>query len=94
MQTFLPLKNQALGQSASTDAPNPVMVVEFEGQKIGLSFDKIIGQQPILIRQLADYISNVPGFSGNTVLANGEPAIILSPKVFAQQYFSKRSRAS
>ncbi|MBC7530958.1 MAG: chemotaxis protein CheA [Oligoflexus sp.] len=93
LHVYLPIKervdkSQALKQESPSS--HPVMVIEADGQKVGFSFDRIVGQQPVLIRQLADYISDVPGFAGNTVLANGDPALIVSPKVFARQYLRQK----
>jgi two-component system chemotaxis sensor kinase CheA len=94
LHTYLPIRAKgelSKSQPANTNSKsNPVMVIESEGQKVGFSFDQILGQQPILIRQLADYISDIPGFSGNTVLANGDPALIVSPKVFARQFLRQK----
>jgi len=71
-------------------SPTPAMIIEIANKKVGFEFEQVIGQQPILIRKLAGYIAGIPGFSGSTVLATGEPAVILSPKVFARQYFNER----
>ena len=73
---------------AAGSNPEPAMIVEVDGQRLGFAVDRVIGQQPIVIRKLGVYVAHIPGFSGSTVLANGEPAIILSPKTFARQYFS------
>ena len=93
IEYYLPLKRSTGAKAKRIDSPEPVMVIEEHNQKIGFSFDNIIGQQPILIRPLADYISDVPGFAGNTVLANGDPALIISPKAFARIYIEKRRYA-
>ena len=70
--------------------PSPAMIIEIANRRVGFEFEQVVGQQPILIRKLAGYIAGIPGFSGSTVLATGEPAVILSPKVFARQYFNER----
>jgi len=94
LNTFLTTKSHKKSTTVTvTGNHKPVMVIETEGQKVGFSFDSIVGQQPILIRQLADYISDMPGFTGNTVLANGDPALIVSPKEFARLYFKKKDAA-
>lgn len=70
--------------------PTPAMIVEISDKKVGFEFEQVIGQQPVLIRKLANYMSGIAGFSGSTILATGEPAIILSPKVFARQYLAEK----
>lgn len=81
---------EAAGKTEGARSPSPAMIIEIASRKVGFEFEQVIGQQPILIRKLAGYIAGIPGFSGSTVLATGEPAVILSPKVFARQYFNER----
>jgi len=54
-----------------------VIVVESHGEKTGFIVDDIIGQQEIVIKSLSDFLGNIRGISGATVLGNGEVALIL-----------------
>ena len=55
-----------------------VVVVEKAGQHIGLIVDKLLGQQEVIIKTLDNkLLKNVKGFSGATILGNGNVALIL-----------------
>ncbi|MDI9420569.1 MAG: chemotaxis protein CheA [Bacillota bacterium] len=54
-----------------------VIVTESHGEKAGFIVDDIVGQQEIVIKSLSDFLGNVRGISGATVLGNGEVALIL-----------------
>lgn len=53
-----------------------LVVVESEGQKIGLFVDELLSQRQIVIKSLINY-KKVPGISGATILGNGAVALIL-----------------
>jgi two-component system chemotaxis sensor kinase CheA len=67
---------------------DPAFIVEARGHKVALCFDRIIGQQSIVVRRLPEKIKHITGFRGSTILSNGEPAIIISPRDFARNYIS------
>jgi two-component system chemotaxis sensor kinase CheA len=97
LQVFIPdskphslLQTKPHQKESQQTLPSPAMIIDISGEKVGFEFEQVIGQQPILIRKLAGYIAGIPGFSGSTILATGEPAVILSPRVFARQYLSDK----
>lgn len=46
-------------------------------KKVAFEVDSIEGQQPIVARNLEGGLAPLPGFSGGTILANGDPAMII-----------------
>ncbi|WP_353572709.1 chemotaxis protein CheA [Candidatus Albibeggiatoa sp. nov. BB20] len=54
-----------------------LVVVEGDGQKIGLFVDELLSQQQIVIKSLETNYKQIPGISGATILGNGEVALIL-----------------
>jgi two-component system, chemotaxis family, sensor kinase CheA len=54
-----------------------LVVVEGEGQKLGLFVDELLSQQQIVIKSLETNYKQVEGISGATILGNGEVALIL-----------------
>jgi two-component system chemotaxis sensor kinase CheA len=54
-----------------------LVVVEADGQKIGLMVDDLLAQQQVVIKSLNDNYQQVEGVSGATILGDGSVAMIL-----------------
>ena len=54
-----------------------LVIVEHQGEALGLFVDQILGEQQAVIKGLSDYIGSVPGVSGCTILGSGEVSLIL-----------------
>jgi len=54
-----------------------LVVVEADGQKVGLMVDDLLAQQQVVIKSLADNYQQVDGISGATILGDGSVAMIL-----------------
>lgn len=54
-----------------------LIIVQSQNQRMALLVDEILGQQQIVIKGLSEYIGNVKGLSGCTILGNGEVCLIL-----------------
>jgi two-component system chemotaxis sensor kinase CheA len=54
-----------------------LVIVEGEGQKIGLFIDDLLGQQQVVIKSLETNYRKVIGLSGATILGDGNVALIL-----------------
>jgi len=54
-----------------------LVVVEADGQKIGLMVDDLLAQQQVVIKSLNDNYQQVDGISGATILGDGSVAMIL-----------------
>ncbi|MBL1320562.1 MAG: chemotaxis protein CheA [Methylophaga sp.] len=54
-----------------------LVIVEGEGQKIGLFIDDLLGQQQVVIKSLETNYRKVIGLSGATILGDGTVALIL-----------------
>ncbi len=53
------------------------VVVENEGQKLGVVVDELLGQQQVVIKSLETNFRRLEGVSGATILGNGVVALIL-----------------
>ncbi len=65
-----------LGRSRN-EAEEYVVVVGSGEKRGGLVVDHLIGQQEVVIKGMDDYLGEVPGISGATVLGDGRVALIL-----------------
>lgn len=54
-----------------------LVVVEADGQKVGLMVDDLLAQQQVVIKSLQDNYLQVEGISGATILGDGSVAMIL-----------------
>ena len=56
-----------------------LVVVESEGQKIGVVVDELLAQQQVVIKSLEENYIRVVGVSGATILGDGTVAMIVDP---------------
>jgi two-component system chemotaxis sensor kinase CheA len=56
-----------------------LVVVESEGQKIGVVVDELLAQQQVVIKSLEENYTRVVGVSGATILGDGTVAMIVDP---------------
>lgn len=54
-----------------------LVIVENEGEHIGLMVDDLLGQQQVVIKSLESNYKKIGGFSGATILGDGSVALIL-----------------
>ena len=54
-----------------------VVVVETDGEKIGVVVDELLGQQQVVIKSLEENYKRVDGISGATILGDGTVALIV-----------------
>lgn len=54
-----------------------LVIVEAEGRRIAMMVDELVGQQQVVIKSLQDNYKKVEGFSGATILGDGQVAFIL-----------------
>ena len=57
---------------------------------LGLRVDGIWEQQQVFVRPVKGYLSTVKNITGSTVLANGDPSLVINVKQMADEYFDRR----
>ena len=65
----------------------PVVVVDFEGRKIGLEAEKIIGTREIVIKSLSRHYREIDGLIGASILGNGKIALIVDVESMVSQHY-------
>jgi two-component system chemotaxis sensor kinase CheA len=60
-----------------------VVVVGVAEKKIGLMVTRLLGQQEVAIKSLGNYLANVPGIAGSTIMGDGRVALIVDPSKLA-----------
>jgi two-component system chemotaxis sensor kinase CheA len=54
-----------------------IVVVGFGDKALGLIVDELRGQQEVVIKSLGDFLNNLPGIAGATILGDGKVTLIL-----------------
>jgi chemotaxis protein CheY-P-specific phosphatase CheC/chemotaxis signal transduction protein len=65
----------------------PVVVVDFEGRKIGLEVERIIGTREIVIKSLSRHYREIDGLIGASILGNGKIALIVDVQTMVSQHY-------
>jgi len=67
------------GSAADTcQAPQTTLVVVGDsGREIGLAVDRVIGEEDVVIKSIAENYENIRGIAGASVLGDGRVALIL-----------------
>jgi two-component system chemotaxis sensor kinase CheA len=65
-----------------TTSKIPVLIIQQGSQLVGLTVDRLIGQQEIVVKPLSPYLRDLPGYSGATILGDGNVSLILDPSVY------------
>jgi two-component system chemotaxis sensor kinase CheA len=56
-----------------------IVVVGIAEKRLGLVVTRLLGQQEVAIKTLGNYLANVPGIAGSTILGDGKVALIVDP---------------
>jgi two-component system, chemotaxis family, sensor kinase CheA len=57
-----------------------------DDRRLALRIDQIVSQQQIVVRPMSDHFMELPGFSGVTILGDGDPGMILSISQIADSF--------
>jgi len=71
------LQDEKAERSTELQAGYPIVVVDFEGKKIGLEVEKIHGTREVVIKSLSRHFREVEGLIGASILGNGKIALIV-----------------
>jgi two-component system, chemotaxis family, sensor kinase CheA len=56
-----------------------VVVIGAADKRVGLVVTRLVGQQEVAIKSLGNYLSNIPGIAGSTILGDGRVTLIIDP---------------
>lgn len=71
-----------------------VIIADEEDRWLALAVDRILDQQPVVIKGLSRHCGPVPGISGATILGDGRVALIVDPADIIRQAARNRGRAA
>ena len=64
----------------------PIIIVDFEGSKVGIGVDRLIGNEEIVIKSLSKHYKEVEGLAGASILGDGRIALILDVQALVKNY--------
>jgi chemosensory pili system protein ChpA (sensor histidine kinase/response regulator) len=64
----------------------PVIIVRSAQQRVALHVDEVLGNQEVVVKNLGNQLSRLPGLAGMTLLASGAVALIYNPVALATLY--------
>lgn len=70
-----------------------LIVLEYQENRFCLFIDEILGQQQTVIKGLSDFIGNVPGVSGCTILGDGGVSLILDVGTLIESSEKKKAQS-
>ena len=63
-----------------------VVVVGLAEQQTGVVVDRLIGEEEIVVKSLGNYLGNVPGIAGATIMGDGRASLILEVSTLMSLY--------
>jgi two-component system, chemotaxis family, sensor kinase CheA len=63
-----------------------VVVVGAAEKRMGLVVTRLVGQQEVAIKSLGNYLANIPGIAGSTILGDGRVALIIDPVAMSEVF--------
>lgn len=98
LKEHLPLTHFSEGHSAvqagdkRTDSIQPALIVRAGGETVAFQIDHIIGQQSVSIRPLPGGLDLIAGYTGASILGDGDPCIILNLPALASLHLERVGR--
>lgn len=78
---LIPLVRLETILGTSSDARQPweglVVIVEYDGRRMGLLLDELLGKEEIVIKSMGEALKNVRGIAGGAILGDGRVGLIL-----------------
>ena len=95
-ENFLPIirLHEILGKKPDSHklTDGILIVLEYQETRFCLFIDEILGQQQTVIKGLSNFIGNVPGVSGCTILGDGNVCLILDVGTLIDSVESKNNK--
>lgn len=67
-----------LGMTAKEQEVVPTVVITNGSEKVGVTVDRLLSEQDVIVKPLPDYLSNLPAMGGAAILGDGTVAIVLN----------------
>ncbi|ABP66432.1 putative CheA signal transduction histidine kinase [Caldicellulosiruptor saccharolyticus DSM 8903] len=74
--------NEILGNEEDEDTRNYYfgIIVRYNNSKVGIIVDKLIGEYDVVVKPLDQFVGNIKGIVGSTILGDGRVVLLLEPE--------------
>lgn len=72
-----------------TEGMRPALMIRSNSGLLAFEVDRLAGQQSVTVRSLPGLLSQIPGYTGSTILGDGNPTMILNLPALANRYFEQ-----
>jgi two-component system chemotaxis sensor kinase CheA len=76
----------------SASSMSPALIIRGGLESLVFEVDTILGQQPVTVRRLPPMIATIPGYTGGTILGDGDPCVILNLPALVSRHFDRVNR--
>lgn len=66
-----------------------VVVIAWAEQQLGIIVESLLGQREVVIKSLGDYLNDIPGIAGSTILGDGRTILIIDAGKFVHMCSSR-----
>lgn len=82
---------EILGASEIEDKRNYYfgIIVKYEGSKVGIIVDRLMGEYDVVVKPLDQFVGNVKGIVGSTILGDGKVVLLLEPEQLIERIVQK-----
>ncbi len=70
----------------------PALIIRGGTDALAFEVDAILGQQPVTVRRLPQLIASIPGYTGGTILGDGDPCVILNLPALVTRHYDRLNR--
>jgi two-component system chemotaxis sensor kinase CheA len=79
-------------QALDATSMRPALIIRGGAEALAFEVDIILGQQPVTVRRLPSLIASIPGYTGGTILGDGDPCVILNLPALVSRHFDRVNR--
>ena len=69
-----------------------LVIVGENGTELGLAVDRVLGEEDVVIKSMAENYRNVPGMAGASILGDGRVSLILDLAAVLDMAAQRRAR--
>ena len=66
-----------VGVEPSAESTVPLVLTELRGERVGLTADRVVGQQQIYVKPVPELLAGLRALTGLTILGDGRPMFVL-----------------
>ena len=77
------------GESESTKSYYFGIIVKYNNSKVGIIVDKLMGEYDVVIKPLDQFVGNIKGIVGSTILGDGRVVLLLEPEQLIERIVRK-----